>query len=96
MRQLAFCIGVNQGKGDDFEHAFDQMNQTSDVALKNDLIASLACSKDSLRHVELFDYFVGENNSDVLGSMINVASRPRGYVTSWAYLKANWDYLYNK
>ena len=93
---MALCTGIFRGGSSDFDHVFNEAKTTSDQALKNDLFYSLACSKNPLEHIRFFDYFKSENSSDVLGSLVNVANRPGGYVTSWNYLKSNWNYLYQK
>lgn len=96
LRSLVMCVGVYQGSENDFDYVFDQVKTTTDLSLRNDLISGLACSKDPLLHLSLLDFQLKANTSDVLGALVNVANRPGGFVTSWNYLKANWDYLYSK
>ena len=97
LRAQAMCIGINQGNESDFDYVLGQVNTTRDGTLKSDLIAGLSCTKDALLHLRLLDYQLKNKTADVLVSLINIASRPGlSYVTSWNYLKANWDFLYSK
>ena len=72
------------------------MKATNDKDLRTNIIASLACTKDPILQLSLLDFQLKANTSDIFDALIIVANRPVGFVTSWNYLKRNWDYLYSK
>lgn len=93
---LVTCIGISQGNESDFNYLFNQMKATNDTDLRANIIASLACTKDPILQLSLLDFQLKANTSDIFDALIIVTNRPVGFVTSWNYLKRNWDYLYSK
>lgn len=89
------CIGVNQGTETEFNFVLDNARKTTDTSLRNDLLGSLACSKDPLLQLRYINDPL-TNSTNLLTALINVANRPNGYITSWNYLKANWQSIYSR
>lgn len=87
------CTGVNQGGESEYNFVMDQARKDSNM--RNDLLYGAACTKDSLLHVKLLDDPL-TNSTSLINGLINVANRPNGYVTSWNYLKANWQHIYSR
>lgn len=86
---------MNAGTESDFNYVFDAAKKTSSSSLRNDLLAALACSKDSVLVRTYLDDQLS-NSSGIVTALVNVANRPGGYLIAWDYLKANWDEIYSK
>lgn len=93
-RTLVLCVGVNQGGDAEFNLLLSEANKTSG-STRDDLLSGLACTKDPLLQLRYIDDPLVKSVNQ-LTALINVANRPNGYLTSWNYLKANWNALYSR
>lgn len=93
-RTLVLCVGINQGGESEFNLLFREANKTSG-STRTDLLSGLACTKDPMLQLRYIDDPLVKSTNQ-LTALINVANRPNGYLTSWNYLKANWDSIYDQ
>lgn len=93
-RTLVLCVGVNQGGQSEFELLLREANKTTG-STRDDLLSGCACARDPLLQLRYIDNPLVKSVS-VVTALQNVANRPNGYLTSWNYLKANWEWIYSR
>jgi hypothetical protein len=92
MRRALFCTVVRNGGKAQFDFLKDRYNSSSDVALRDDLLSGLACSKESW----LLEQLLEDESVFKLAAIRNMAIRSFGSMFAWNYVKRNWDQLYQQ
>lgn len=88
-------MGVHKGNDSDFHYVWEKAGETIDSSLMVDLYTALTCSKDTFLLNCLLDNRLAKSD-DILQTLIRIITRPMGFVTSWNFLKANWQQIYSR